>query len=113
MAYTWKGAGKESSCRFSYKMATMVQLSRQHIVEACNEAESMAEELSGRLAEQDIVNPIDLGFLCQSGCSVPSYLVQMCANVRNLPSCCGTARYVARWIHIVVGISLVFLEYVP
>ena len=49
-------------------MATMVQLLR-HIVEACNEAESMAEELSGRLAEQDIVNPIGLG----------------CSNVREWP----------------------------
>ena len=36
----------------------------------------MAEELSGKLAEQSIVNPIDLGFLCQSGGQMSSYFVQ-------------------------------------
>ena len=43
----------------------------RHMVEACKKAVSKAKELSGRLAEQGIVS--DLGFLCQSGGSVPSY----------------------------------------
>ena len=50
----------------------------RHTVEACNEAERMAEELSGRLAEQGKLNPTDLGFLCQSDGSVPSHFVQRC-----------------------------------
>ena len=45
----------------------------KHIVEAIKKAVSKAKELSGRLAEQGMVSPSDLGFLCQSGGSVPSY----------------------------------------
>ena len=33
-----------------------------HIVEACNEAGSLAEELAGRLAEQDTVNQLIWAF---------------------------------------------------
>ena len=56
-------------------MTSMVVLPR-HTLQACNEAKSMAETHSGRLAEQGIVNPIDLGLLFQSGGQVPSYFVQ-------------------------------------
>ena len=56
-------------------MATMIVLLR-HIVKACNEAEGLEEALSDRLAEQGIGSPIDPGCLCQSGGSLPSYLVQ-------------------------------------
>ena len=45
-------------------------------MESFSEAENLAEELSSRLAEQGIVNSIDLGFLCQPGGSVPRHLVQ-------------------------------------
>ena len=54
---------------------TSVVVLLKHIVEACHEARAVVDELSGGFAEQGIVNPADIGFLCQSGGQVPSYFV--------------------------------------